>query len=197
MTSALGRRHPARVLGVHLNMVIAFPDPGTIGDLTAREQEALAAGGPPPRPGQRVRGDQSTRPQSIGYGLVDSPAALCAWIVEKFQAWSDCDGDPGTVFSGDEMLDNIMLYWLTGSGASAARLYWESYARRSSDPIAVPAGGSIFPKEIYRPSRRWAEPLFTDLRYWNELDQGGHFAALEQPAVFIDEVRAAFRLFRD
>ena len=117
--------------------------------------------------------------------------------MEKFQAWSDCDGDPGTVFSPDEMLDNIMLYWLTGSGASAARLYWESYARRSSDPVPVPAGASIFPKEIYRPSRRWAEPLFTDLRYWNELDRGGHFAALEQPALFIDEVRSAFRLFRD
>jgi hypothetical protein len=117
--------------------------------------------------------------------------------VEKFQAWSDCDGDPGTVFSREEMLDNIMLYWLGGAGASAARLYWESYARRSSDPVPVPAGVSIFPKEIYRPSRRWAEPLFTDLRYWNELDHGGHFAALEQPALFVDEVRAAFRLFRD
>ena len=197
VTSALGRRHPDRVLGVHLNMVIAFPDPGTISDLTAREQDALAAGGRHRAQGSGYAAIQSTRPQGIGYGLVDSPAALCAWIVEKFQAWSDCDGDPGTVFSADEMLDNIMLYWLTGSGASAARLYWESYARRSSDPVPVPAGASIFPKEIYRPSRRWAEPLFTDLRYWNELDHGGHFAALEQPAVFIDEVRAAFRLFRD
>jgi epoxide hydrolase len=95
------------------------------------------------------------------------------------------------------MLDNIMLYWLTGSGASAARLYWQSYAKRSSEPVGVPVGCSIFPKEIYRPSRRWAEPLFTDLRYWHELDRGGHFAALEQPALFVDEVRAAFRSFRD
>ena len=197
VTAALGRRHPARVLGVHLNFVVAFPDPGTISDLTAREQEALAAGGRHRAQGAGYAAIQSTRPQGIGYGLVDSPAALCAWIVEKFQAWSDCDGDPGTVFSREEMLDNIMLYWLTGSGASAARLYWESYTRRSSDPVPVPAGVSIFPKEIYRPSRRWAEPLFTDLRYWNELDHGGHFAALEQPALFIDEVRAAFRSFRD
>jgi pimeloyl-ACP methyl ester carboxylesterase len=90
-----------------------------------------------------------------------------------------------------------MLYWLTGAGASAARLYWESYGRRGSGPVTVPAGCSIFPKEIYRPSRRWAEPQFTDLRYWHELDKGGHFAALEQPAAFVDEVRAAFRLFRD
>ena len=182
VAAALGRRHPARVLGVHLNMVIAFPDPGTISDLTAREQEALAAAGRHRAQGTGYAAIQSTRPQSVGYGLVDSPAALCAWIMEKFQAWSDCDGDPGTVFSREEMLDNIMLYWLTGSGASAARLYWESYAKRSSDPVGVPVGCSIFPKEIYRPSRRWAEPLFTDLRYWHELDRGGHFAALEQPA---------------
>jgi hypothetical protein len=87
-----------------------------------------------------------------------------------------------------------MLYWLTASGASAARLYWESYARRGADP--VPAGCSIFPKEIYRPSRRWAQPQFSDLRYWNEPDKGGHFAALEQPTTFVDEVRSAFRLFR-
>jgi epoxide hydrolase len=197
VAAALGRRHRANVIGVHLNMVIAFPDPGTIGDLTAREQQALAAVGRHRAQGIGYAAIQSTRPQGIGYGLVDSPAALCAWIVEKFQAWSDCDGDPGNVFSREEMLDNIMLYWLAGSGASAARLYWESYARRSSDPVPVPAGISIFPTEIYRPSRRWAEPLFTDLRYWNELDRGGHFAALEQPASFIDEVRSAFRSFRD
>jgi pimeloyl-ACP methyl ester carboxylesterase len=197
VAAAIGRRHPARVLGVHLNFVVAFPDPGTIGDLTEREQAALAAAGRHRAQGTGYAMIQSTRPQSIGYGLVDSPAALCAWIVEKFQAWSDCDGDPGSVFSREEMLDNIMLYWLGGSGASAARLYWESYARRSADPVPVPAGCSIFPREIYVPSRRWAEPLFTDLRYWNELDKGGHFAALEQPALFIDEVRSAFRAFRD
>jgi pimeloyl-ACP methyl ester carboxylesterase len=197
VTAALGRRHPGRVLGAHLNFVVAFPDPGTISDLTEREQAALAAGGRHRAQGAGYAAIQSTRPQSVGYGLVDSPAALCAWIVEKFQAWSDCDGDPGTVFTREELLDNIMLYWLTGSGASAARLYWESYARRGSAPVPVPAGVSIFPKEIYFPSRRWAEPLFTDLRYWNELDKGGHFAALEQPAVFVDEVRAAFRSFRE
>ena len=167
-------------------MVVAAPDRS--GDLTEREQAALQR--------HRAQGSgyaavQSTRPQSIGYGLVDSPAALCAWIVEKFQAWSDCDGDPANVFSRDEMLDNIMLYWLPGTGASAARLYWESFARRSADPVLAPAGCSVFPKEIYRPSRRWAEPLFADLRSWNEPDKGGHFAAIEQPATFVEEVRSA------
>jgi pimeloyl-ACP methyl ester carboxylesterase len=195
VTMALGLRHPGHLIGMHLNMV-AFPDPGNPGDLTEREQAALAALGRHRAQGSGYAAQQSTRPQSIGYGLVDSPAALCAWIVEKFQSWSDCDGDPWNVFTPDEMLDNIMLYWLPATGASAARLYWESFARRITDPVPVPAGCSIFPREIYRPSRRWAEPQFPDLRHWNELDKGGHFAALEQPETFINEVRAAFRLFR-
>jgi pimeloyl-ACP methyl ester carboxylesterase len=192
---ALALRHPGHLIGIHLNMV-AFPDPGTAGDLTEREQAALAALARHRAQGSGYAMQQSTRPQSLGYGLVDSPAALAAWIVEKFQAWSDCDGDPASVFTRDEMLDNIMLYWLPATGASSARLYWESFARRITDPVPVPAGCSIFPKEIYRPSRRWAQAQFPDLRYWNELDKGGHFAALEQPSAFTGEVRAAFRRFR-
>ena len=191
----LGVLAPERVIGVHLNMLTPWvvDEPADLDEQDRLRIERLRVFR---RTGSGYAAIQSTRPQSVGYGLVDSPAALCAWIVEKFQAWSDCDGDPGTVFSRDELLDNVMLYWLTGSGASAARLYWESYTRRSSDPVPVPAGVSVFPREIYRPSRRWAEPLFTDLRYWNELGRGGHFAALEQPSLFIEEVRAAFRSFR-
>jgi pimeloyl-ACP methyl ester carboxylesterase len=94
------------------------------------------------------------------------------------------------------MLDNIMMYWLPGTGASAARIYWETAGKLSADPVTVPAGCSIFPREFYRPSRRWAERVFPDLRYWNELDKGGHFAALEQPEAFAGELRAAFRAFR-
>lgn len=195
VTADLGRRHPEHVIGIHLNFVFAFPGPDDTGDLTAREQAALAALDYHRSQGSGYAALQSTRPQSIGYGLVDSPAALAAWIAEKFWAWSDCDGDPDSVFTRDEMLDNLMLYWLPATGASAARLYWESFTR-DLDPVPVPAGCSIFPKEIYRPSRRWAQPQFPDLRYWNEPDKGGHFAALEQPAIFVDEVRAAFRLFR-
>jgi hypothetical protein len=139
---------------------------------------------------------QRTRPQTLGYALLDSPAGQCAWIVEKFWAWTDCDGDPLNVFTRDELLDNVMLYWLPGTGASAARLYWESFGRANLDPVGVPAGISIFPKEIMRISRRWAEKRFTDLRWWNELDKGGHFAAFEQPALFVDELRSFFRLVR-
>jgi pimeloyl-ACP methyl ester carboxylesterase len=196
VTTALGVQHPEQLIGIHLNMVFAFPDATDAGELTEREREALAALDYHRKWGSGYAVEQSTRPQSLGYGLVDSPAGLLGWITEKFWAWSDCDGDPARIFTRDEMLDNIMMYWLPRAGASAARLYWESFGKRIQDPVRVPAGASIFPKEIYRPSRRWAEPQFRDLRYWNELDKGGHFAAMEQPMTFVDEVRAAFRLFR-
>ncbi len=96
----------------------------------------------------------------------------------------------------DELLDNVMLYWLPAAGASSARLYWESFRNADFGPVAVPTGCSIFPKEIFPISRRWAERRFSDLRYWNELDRGGHFAAFEQPTMFVDELRAFFRLVR-
>lgn len=100
------------------------------------------------------------------------------------------------MFTPEEMLDNIMLYWLPAAGASAARIYWETAGKLAVDPVTVPAGCSIFPREFYRPSRRWAQRVFPELRYWNELGKGGHFAALEQPEAFTGEVRAAFRAFR-
>jgi pimeloyl-ACP methyl ester carboxylesterase len=145
--------------------------------------------------------EQSTRPQTLGYGLVDSPAGLCAWIVEKFWAWTDAHGDPANVLTRDEMLDNVMLYWLPGTGTSSGRLYWESFGMPRgvlppNGKVQVPVGCSVFPKDIVRPSMRWAEKEYPDLRYWNEPAKGGHFAAFEQPAIFVDEVRAAFRSFR-
>jgi pimeloyl-ACP methyl ester carboxylesterase len=196
VTTGIGMRHPEHVTGIHLNMPIAIPDPDTMDDLTEREQAALASMKHYDDRDSGYFKQQSTRPQTVGYGLVDSPAGLCAWIVEKFWAWTDCDGDPASVLSRDEMLDNVMLYWLPATGASSARMYWESVRQPFLGPVPVPVGCSIFPKEIFRPSRRWAEKQFPDLRYWNEPDKGGHFAAFEQPAAFVDEVRAAFRAFR-
>jgi epoxide hydrolase len=195
VTSALGRRHSGNLIGVHLNFV-AFRRPDITADLTDRERASLAALDELLARGIGYAQIQSTRPQSIGYGLVDSPAALAAWITEKYWAWSDSDGDPASVFSREEMLDNIMMYWLPAAGASSARLYWESYAPRNLDPVLAPAACSIFPREIFRPSRRWVQPQFPDLRYWNEPDKGGHFAAFEQPEIFVREVRAGFRAFR-
>ena len=196
VTVQLGIRHPDDVLGIHLNMVGARPDPATMDDLTDQEKDALAAMKHYQDWDSGYSKQQSTRPQSVGYGLVDSPAGLCAWIVEKFWSWTDSDGDPANVLTRDEMLDNVMLYWLPGTGASSARLYWESFGKLLGGTVQVPVGCSIFPKEIVRPSRRWAEKAYPDLRYWNELPKGGHFAAFEQPATFVDEVRAAFRTVR-
>jgi pimeloyl-ACP methyl ester carboxylesterase len=196
VTTALGMRHPGHLAGIHLNMPIAFPDPASAGELTPREQAALDSMSYYDKWDSGYYKQQSTRPQTVGYGLVDSPAGLCAWIIEKFRAWTDCDGDPASVLSRDELLDNVMLYWLPATGASSARYYWESIPAPFLGPVQVPVGCSIFPKEIFRPSRRWAEKQFPDLRYWNEPDRGGHFAAFEQPAAFVEEVRAAFRSFR-
>jgi len=198
VTAALGLRHADHVTGIHLNMVTVRPDPDTMDDLTDREKAALAAFQHYWDVDSGYSKEQSTRPQTVGYGLVDSPAGLCAWILEKFWSWTDCDGDPANVLTRDEMLDNIMLYWLPGTGASSARLYWESFGKglAGTGTIGVPVGCSVFPKEIFRASRRWAEKGYPDLRYWGEPPRGGHFAAFEQPDLFVQEVRAAFRAFR-
>jgi pimeloyl-ACP methyl ester carboxylesterase len=203
ITASIGQQDPARVAGIHLTPPLAPPDPATLDDLTEPERAALDALDHAREWEDGYSLEQSTRPQTIGYGLVDSPALLCAWIIEKFRSWTDCDGHPENALTRDELLDNIMLYWLPATGASAARLYWESFkqvqqrfAGRATDLVTVPTGCSIFPKENPRPSRRWASRRFTDIRHWNELDRGGHFAAFEQPALFVSELRSFFRLVR-
>jgi epoxide hydrolase len=204
VSATIGQQDAAHVAGIHLIPPLAAPDRDTLDDLTDAERAALAD---LERSEQGESGyaiEHATRPQTVGYGLVDSPVGLLAWIVEKFRSWTDCDGHPENALSRDEMLDGVMLYWLPGTGASSARLYWESFRQVSelfsgaggSDPIDVPTGCSIFPKEIPRLSRRWAARRFTDIRWWNELDRGGHFAALEQPDLFVGEVRSFFRLVR-
>jgi pimeloyl-ACP methyl ester carboxylesterase len=203
ISTRIGQRDPDHVAGIHLTPPLAAPDPATFDDLTEAEATALAELEYRREWEDGYTAEQSTRPQTLGYGLVDSPAGLCAWIVEKLWSWTDCDGDLESVLTRDEILDNVMLYWLPGTGASAARLYWESirqiqktFTEPTSDIVAVPTGCSIFPKEVPRPSRRWASKRYTDIRYWNELDRGGHFAAFEQPELFVDEVRSFFRLVR-
>ena len=141
--------------------------------------------------------EQSTRPQSVGYGLVDSPAAQAAWILEKFWAWMDCDDHPENVLTRDELLDNIMLYWISGNGASSARIYWESFRRGPRPaPVAIPSGFTVYPKEIVPPVRAWVEGSFTDIRHWQEQPRGGHFAAFEVPDLYVDDIRTCFRQFR-
>jgi epoxide hydrolase len=203
ISTSLGQQDPGHLAGIHLNPPIAAPDPATFDDLTEAERAALADLAHAQAHESGYSAEQATKPQTVGYSLVDSPAGLCAWIVEKLRSWTDCDGDPANVFTRDEMLDNVMLYWLPRTGASSARLYWESFAQVSAwfsestvDTVPVPTGCSIFPKEVPRPSRRWAARRYPDIRWWNELDRGGHFAAFEQPELFVDEVRSFFRLVR-
>jgi pimeloyl-ACP methyl ester carboxylesterase len=196
VTRQLAGRHPDHMAGIHLNMVVVAPDLTDPGELTATEREWLASMQHYADLDSGYRKEQSTRPQTLGYGLVDSPAGQCAWIVEKFWSWTDSDGDPLTVLSRDEILDNVMLHWLPATGASSARLYWESDTSRPRGKVTVPSGCSIFPHEIIRPSRRWAEKDFTDIRWWDEPARGGHFAAFEQPEIFVDQVRSFFRLVR-
>jgi pimeloyl-ACP methyl ester carboxylesterase len=199
VTTMIGLRDTKHCAGIHLNMPIVGPDPATMNELTPAEQSALAGMAEYGEWDSGYSKQQSTRPQTVGYGLVDSPAGQAAWILEKFWKWTDCNGHPENALTRDELLDNVMLYWLPGTGASSARLYWESFKPQSQGGlpnVAIPTGCSIFPKEIFRSSRRWAEKRFTNLVHWNELPKGGHFAAFEQPETFVSELRACFRHMR-
>jgi pimeloyl-ACP methyl ester carboxylesterase len=196
ITTIIARLGLPEVLGVHLNMVIALPEPDEAEPVDERERAILAREKRFRSQGYGYARLQATRPQTIGYGLVDSPVGQAAWIYEKFYEWTDCAGDPLNVLTFDELLDNIMLYWLPGTGASSARLYWESLRGFPAEPIDIPIACSIFPKDIYTTSRRWAERKYRNIIHWNELDKGGHFAAFEQPELFVDELRQAFRSLR-
>lgn len=195
------------LLGIHLNMPAVVP---------ADIARTLAAGDPPPlglSGKERAAFDQleafyrdnaayaammNTRPQTIGYSLVDSPVGMAAWMYEKIAQWTYSDGQPERVLGRDAILDDMSLYWLTGTGASAARIYWEDHSNNfnARGVIDLPVAVSVFPGEIFRAPRSWAERCYTNLFYFNEASDGGHFAAWEQPALFAREVRAAFRSLR-
>ncbi|MGI4956799.1 MAG: epoxide hydrolase family protein [Janthinobacterium lividum] len=194
VTAALGRLRPDGLLGIHITMPIVFPPPDQRGDVTPREQSGLDRQKAYLDTGSGYARQQSTKPQTIGYALADSPVGQAAWIFEKFWEWTDCAGDPLSVLTRDEILDTIMLYWLPNTAASSARFYWENgFANSPQDPISIPTAITVFPQDIFRPSRRWAERIFTNIIYWNEPMQGGHFAASEVPGLFVAELRNAFR----
>jgi pimeloyl-ACP methyl ester carboxylesterase len=196
VTTAIGVQAPAGCRGIHVNMPIARPTAEDLASPTPAEQRALAALQHYQDWDSGYSKQQATRPQSLGYGLVDSPVGLAGWILEKMWAWTDNSGSPYDALSRDAILDNVMLYWLPATGASSARLYWESFARFAEGTVRIPAGASQFPREIIPSPRMWAERRYTNLVYWNELDKGGHFAAWEQPALFADELRKCFALMR-
>ena len=194
VTTAMGTNPPAGLLGIHVNLALAAPEAlAGLGGLTPEEQ---AVGGLPAYLEQEgaYAVQQATRPQTLGYGLADSPVGQLAWITEKFYAWTDCGGHPENAVPRDVILDNVMVYWLTNTAASSARLYWESFSMISSfEEVAVPSAYTRFPKEIVNVSERWLRTRFTGLRYYHGVAKGGHFAALEQPEIFVDEVRSGIR----
>ena len=142
--------------------------------------------------------EQGTKPQTLAVGLNDSPAGLLAWIVEKFRAWSDCDGHPENCFTRDQLITNVMLYWVTQTSASSARLYWESRhsAAAGAPPfVGVPTGVARYPKEVLRWPRSWVERQY-NVVHWADMERGGHFPAMEQPELFVDDLREYFRTVR-
>jgi pimeloyl-ACP methyl ester carboxylesterase len=207
ITDAMGRQAPQGLVGIHTNLLVTAlgsPQP-TDTDQERAAAEALAS--------FRATGfgyflEQATRPQTIGYALLDSPVALAAWMLDhdtdsyyKISA-AFLDGEPSGNLTRDHILDNITLYWLTGTGASAARSYWESgraqaqAAGQPPPPVSVPVGFTTFPDEIFQAPRSWVEQGYPNLTYFNEAAKGGHFAAWEEPQLFSEEVRAAFRSLR-
>jgi pimeloyl-ACP methyl ester carboxylesterase len=196
VTSRIGTLDADHCLGIHLNMAFAEApaekvplDDSDTADLAAmrafaREETGYAI-------------EQSTKPQTLGVALNDSPAGTLAWIVEKLRTWSDCDGDPETVFTRDQMITNVMTYWLTQNITSSARLYWEFMhaQERAPEYVSVPTGIANYPKEVIRFPRPWVERRF-NVTHWVDMPRGGHFAAMEQPELFVDDVRAFFRTVR-
>ena len=201
VTSRLGYAHAEKMIGIHINLLMAVArDPSAFPNPTEEERRFLADVALWLREETGYQWIQGTRPQTLAYGLTDSPAGLAAWIVEKFRAWSDCGGEVETAIRRDRMLGNIALYWFTGAIGSS---FWPYYARLHEAPfmppgetIRVPSGYAEFPCEIVKTPRSAAERVFTDLRRWIVMPKGGHFAALEQPELLAGEVQAFFRELR-
>jgi len=211
VTDAMGRLGPEGLIGIHTNLLVpALNDPAALPAETEQEQGALAAIKTFQTTGNGYFVEQSTRPQTIGYPLLDSPVSLAAWMVDHDTdayykiAAAFTEDTPSGNLTRDHILDNITLYWLTGTGASAARSYWEAYgadapgAGQALPPdVQLPVAFTTFPGEIWRTPRSWVEQSYSNVVYFNEADKGGHFAAWEEPELFASELRAAFRSLRD
>ena len=198
ITTRLGVIDAGHCAAIHLNMPIVRPpkDPGVLSD---QESADLADMARFQREEAAYSLQQGTKPQTLGAALNDSPAGLLAWIVEKFRTWSDCDGHPENVFTRDQLLTNVMLYWVTETITSSMRLYREAraagYALQTGDRVDVPTGVGRYPKEVLRYPRTWVEQRY-NVTHWAELPRGGHFAAMEQPALFVEDLRNFFATVR-
>ncbi len=194
VAAQLGHSDAGNLAGIHITMAFA-PAPERPVELTQRDHAGLAQLKAFQQNESGYSAIQSTRPQTLGYGLADSPVAQLAWMAEKYWSWTDHDGDVEKAISRDRLLDVVTMYWLTGTATSSARLYWESYNKVPMHEVAVPTGVTTFPKDARMP-RAWVEGRFTDVRHWTDLERGGHFPALEQPAVLAGELRAFFGKLR-
>ena len=199
VTSRLGLQYAERLFGIHINLLAVRRDPAMLANPTAEELAYLEQLKYWMKEETGYASIQGTKPQTLAFGLSDSPVGLAAWLIEKFRKWSDCGGDVESVFSKDELLTNITLYWVTGAIGSS---FWPYYARMhgpwpipEGSHISVPTGYVEFPAEILRPPRSVAERMY-NIQRWSKKDQGGHFAALEQPAVLASEIREFFRPLR-
>ncbi len=200
ISSVLGHRHAANLIGIHLNLLAVRRDMAAESMASAEERAYHADLSAFQKEDTGYQWIQGTRPQTLAFGLSDSPAGLAAWIVEKFHAWTDCGGNPEDAVSRDEMLANISLYWFTGAIGSS---FWPYYSRMHGpwpiprgETVGVPTGYVEFPREIIRPPRSIAERTYTDIRRWTVEAKGGHFAALEQPEVLAREITAFFGALR-
>ena len=194
ITSNIGCIDAEHLYGIHLNMPFGFPttaDPNE--GLSASEIADLATMAHFEQMETGYQKIQGTKPQTLGVGLNDSPAGLCAWITEKFHSWTDCDGDIESVLDKDDLLTNISVYWFTQSICSSTRLYYEvtqnPRLKFLEAPVAVPTGVARFPKELMLFPRLWCDNVYSDIVQWNTFDKGGHFAAMERPAEFVEEIR--------
>lgn len=200
VTTTLGDMRPEGLIGIHLNWQFVFPEK-IPEKLSHDEQRAVDRSQKFGTDGSGYFHEHSTRPQTLGYSLSDSPVGLATWIYEKFHAWTDNKGNPEDALSLDRMLSNISLYWLTNTGPSSIRIYWERQAdgvgaQFAGPKLDLPVAATVFPYEIYPAPKSWAEQTYSNLIYWNEVDKGGHFAAFEQPQLFAEELRSAFRSLR-
>jgi pimeloyl-ACP methyl ester carboxylesterase len=191
VSEVLSSRHPDRVDGLHTFTPYVEPV-DDVQELTPTEAQWVADTRSFWQSGGGYSLQQSTRPQTVAYALADSPVAQLTWILDKFYAWTDCAGHPENAVSRDRILDTVTLYWLSASGASSARIYWENFPPERTVPIEVPSAVTIFAKDIEKLPRRWVEARFHDLRYWNEVGSGGHFPMLELPDRYVEELRKAF-----
>ncbi|MGN8001461.1 epoxide hydrolase family protein [Sphingomonas sp. 22176] len=195
VVSALAHMRAPGLSGIHLNMVLFRPTDQEVAEASLEEQAMLAAMARYEAEQSGYMKLQNTRPQSVGFALADSPVGLAAWTYALFQDVSDSGGEPKRVIPLDHIIDDIMLYWLPNAGASSARFYWDNARTQGGmpgGPVPLPAGVSMFPGEALRLSRRWAEKRFADLRHYNQPERGGHFAAMENPAALVDDIRATF-----